>query len=660
MATADVPPPPVLQQAPPIAGSSWNHHSTRRNLRNNNNDTTRNTIAARAAALSRRQTPSSHAGSHNNIAATASGENYPPMSNGQFQVKSFMAALGTQENTNHIPRNMAPGAIPVHGVNSTAFLDTSLDNVGDPSEREDEEDNDCLPLAAQLAPDEAEVTARLAERLERQLTETIQERVKEQMQVQQQQQHQEQYLRQTTSSAHSYDHPPAPPVLAEAVASSTIDGTLSSSKASSSFDDNFKICGLRRRTWGVMLVIFLVVAAGAVAGVMIFLKGSENDDNESLPTSMPSLAPSTNPRVVDVREEILSIIAPNETTDREAFNNPSSPQSVALNWIETDPISLSIGRPTQRVVERYALAVFYFATNGPTWTQRNFGYLSSAEVCQWNNRLDPMVDDEAFGVYCGLNSRVSHILLRDNGLQGVIPWEISLLASLEVIDLDENSLRGTIPPRVSDLTQLHIFWANSNFLTGPLPNSLGEGMQSLDLTSNELTGALPASWADTMPLLFFIGLGFNQLDGSLPSDWVNLDLLERVDLASNALTGSIPNYGPFWRDMKSLFLEENLLVGRLPASLAQMVDLQDLVVYDNQLTGSIPSTLGELTALTYLSLAANDFEGSLDTTLCLTLPIETQVDADCLADESSNEIQVECSCCSICCSDEGGFCEEYN
>jgi len=112
-------------------------------------------------------------------------------------------------------------------------------------------------------------------------------------------------------------------------------------------------------------------------------------------------------------------------------------------------------------MERYALAVLYYATNGPAWIRNDFGYLSSADVCQWNNGLDPFLNSLALGIVCSLES-VSHILLNDNGLQCLIPWELFVLSDLERIALDENSLEGTIPGEVASLSLRRIFWVSSN------------------------------------------------------------------------------------------------------------------------------------------------------------------------------------------------------
>ena len=561
-----------------------------------------------------------------------------------------------QENTSHTPS--VPGAISVQGGALSPAQDTRECH-------HDIDDENPLPLAAELAPDDVDGDPRISDRWERKIAETIEEHVK--LQLQTQLTSTQQYQQQLRLPHHHHQQQLVNPcnhsrtvLRAEVlpIPSKSNVGTPSS-RVSTSLDDNFKVCGLRRRVWGFLLFIGLLLAIGGAVVFFVYTR-SKNDQIDESEVS-PDTTPSTeNPRVIALRTELFPVIVPLDTVEeQEPFADPSSPQSMAWHWIELDPISLSSTTSTERVMERYVLAVLYYATNGPAWIRNNFGYLSSADVCQWNNGLDPWLDTLALGIFCSLES-VSHILLHDNGLKGVIPWELSLLSDLEGIVLDKNSLEGTIPTEVTSLSQLQIFWASSNVLTGTLLTSLGMSMQSIDLSNNELSGTIPEIWAHTMPHLLSIGLGSNKLEGSLPSEWVNLEFLEQLDLASNSLKGTIPNYGEGWLNMKSLFLENNHLSGNIPDSLAQMTALENLVLYNNSMTGKIPGALGELAVLAHLSLAANDFEGSLDDTLCLTVLDSVSVETDCLPDPSSGEMQVQCSCCTTCCSKVYGFCEVYH
>lgn len=53
--------------------------------------------------------------------------------------------------------------------------------------------------------------------------------------------------------------------------------------------------------------------------------------------------------------------------DSALFQDPSSAQSLALDWLSVDDAILLDKIPTAVVLERYVLAVFYFSTNGPNW-----------------------------------------------------------------------------------------------------------------------------------------------------------------------------------------------------------------------------------------------------------------------------------------------------
>ena len=70
----------------------------------------------------------------------------------------------------------------------------------------------------------------------------------------------------------------------------------------------------------------------------------------------------------------------------EADQDESRPQFNALRWLADEDTAVHDldSTPTVIVVERYVLAVFYYATSGGGWRgQRNF--LSASSVCEWNN-----------------------------------------------------------------------------------------------------------------------------------------------------------------------------------------------------------------------------------------------------------------------------------
>lgn len=584
------------------------------------------------------------------------------MSENQFQVKAFMASLGTQENIN-LTRT-PPGAVQVqgvHGVNSRGTSAADWDNVGEPSDRDGDDtiDESNPPLvAAHLAPDEASVAAILAERLERQITEQLQQRLKQEVEAQ--------------LSTHRHEQQQQQHQIAEAVitdVSTSADGTILLSQNGAD-SDNFKVCGLRRRTWGFLLVLALLLVGGTVAGVYFYLKSQQTSNEAPLitPTTSPTLpAPLSPPPTVNIMEALRQELEPyivRTESDLLPFQDPTSPQSLALEWLSTDPISLAENHATKDVLERYVLAVLYYSMDGPNWIWSGVPYLSGRATCDWNNAL-PWENDYALGIYCLKVPTVDGIAMQQLGLSGTIPWELSLLSNLANLEWDKNSIVGTIPTEFRRLGELHVLWLPSNELTGPLPNYLPTSIQSLDLTSNNFTGTLPSSWGDEMPDLFWLGLSHNQLTGSIPSSWQGLVSLRVLDLGSNQLNGTLPStVGEAWSTLNSLFMEQNSFSGSLPTELGYLTNLRHLLINYNEFTGTVPTELAQLSNLRSFSFDHNRLIGSLNATFCndegssLSSSSLIVLQADCLPDWDG-QVEIECSCCTACCTADGSSCEEF-
>jgi hypothetical protein len=80
--------------------------------------------------------------------------------------------------------------------------------------------------------------------------------------------------------------------------------------------------------------------------------------------------------------------------DPSVFEDPSSPQSMALKWLVDNSDEAQLGSGVRRE-SRYALAVLYFATEGGTLWKDDLQFLSSAHECAWTS-----IDEADQGVYC--------------------------------------------------------------------------------------------------------------------------------------------------------------------------------------------------------------------------------------------------------------------
>ena len=387
-----------------------------------------------------------------------------------------------------------------------------------------------------------------------------------------------------------------------------------------------------RRNCILAILFILLVLGGAVGGVGGFLLRQKDknttgnpldksfqtqspaaaDSNTTSPTMVPSsVTPSIRPIPLDLLlvEELQFWIIPTED-DWSPFRDPTSPQSQALVWLQDDPLTLTPGRSTRTVLQRYVLAVLYFATSGPTtW---KIDYLRPTDdVCAWNDGFPPSAEaGKLHGVYCHDDDDggiVYRLDLPANQLVGQIPWELGLLTNLTRINLDGNALTGTLSTRLFDeWTQLEAFWVYDNRLTGTLPAFFSTMTRSLDFDENQMTGSIPDTWGTLMPGLTIVALSGNRLTGTLPGIFGSLVNLTYLDVSDNLLTGTVPS-----------------------VELSQSTSLEILsLAFNSRLTGSMEQVCGG--------------EGAVAAEAAVpTLEI---LEADC--------DQVDCPCCTTCCYEE--------
>ncbi|PWZ44655.1 Inactive LRR receptor-like serine/threonine-protein kinase BIR2 [Zea mays] len=111
-------------------------------------------------------------------------------------------------------------------------------------------------------------------------------------------------------------------------------------------------------------------------------------------------------------------------------------------------------------------------------------------------------------------------------------------------------------------------------LKGEFPDGLENcgSMTLLDLSSNSLSGPIPADISRRVPFVTNLDLSFNSFLGEIPEALANCSYLNIVNLQHNKLTGTIP------------------------VQLAALSRLAQFNVADNQLSGQIPSSLSKFTA----------------------------------------------------------------
>lgn len=183
-----------------------------------------------------------------------------------------------------------------------------------------------------------------------------------------------------------------------------------------------------------------------------------------------------------------------------------------------------------------ALDALYQATDGDNWNSTQ-GWFENCEPCSWP------------GIRCNADDRIIALVMRNNGMSGVLPVELEQLEYLSSLSLPGNNLFGEIPSSLANLTQL----------------------QNLFLTDNHLTGNIPAVLLSKGRLVNLYLAG-NDLSGELPVELSKLVNIRKLYLSGNNFSGQVPAGLADFPDLVFMNLEDNSLSGCLPADLVSLCD----------------------------------------------------------------------------------------
>ena len=201
------------------------------------------------------------------------------------------------------------------------------------------------------------------------------------------------------------------------------------------------------------------------------------------------------------------------------------------------------------------------------------------------------------------------------------------------IQLSSNRLSGTIPAEVGALSSLRVLdLSENNDITGALPPELGNLSNLVELNladqtgqsdrTQALTGGIPRELGNLTNLLS-LNLSWHQLSGDIPSELGNLANLQTLSLAGNSLSGEIPPELGGLAHLRSLRLNHNDLRGGIPTEMGQLSDLRALFLSSNSLDGAIPAELGDLASLEDLYLGNNALSGAIPAALGNLSRLET-------------------------------------
>ncbi|XP_057968186.1 probable LRR receptor-like serine/threonine-protein kinase At4g36180 [Malania oleifera] len=258
-------------------------------------------------------------------------------------------------------------------------------------------------------------------------------------------------------------------------------------------------------------------------------------------------------------------------------------------------------RSAETAAEIEALTAFKLNLHDPVGALSGWDSSTPSAPCDWR------------GVAC-YGGRVTEIRLPRLQLGGRLTDRIADLNHLRRLSLRSNSFNGTIPPSLAKCTLLRSVFLQYNSFSGALPVEFGNltDLLVLNVAGNLLTGGISGNFPRS---LRYFDVSSNQLSGEIPRSFANASQLQLINLSYNQFSGAIPaGFGELQR-LQYLWLDYNLLEGPLPSAIANCSSLVHLSVQGNALGGVIPAAIGALPKLEVISLSENNLSGSVPSSM---------------------------------------------
>ncbi|CAB9499029.1 LRR receptor-like serine threonine-protein kinase [Seminavis robusta] len=373
----------------------------------------------------------------------------------------------------------------------------------------------------------------------------------------------------------------------------------------------------------VLLGVIVLLAITLIA-VAIVTPGKKNPEEDSEPTEGPTHNPSQAPTLYS--DYWLSLFP--TTTVTAILNSLDSPQSKAYDWLLEDIESLPF-LSHDRIKQKFALAVLYFATGGENWLTSTSWLNHTVHECDWftqptfsnKHGLSKVFPGFLAGFLepppstsCDNDGQYLHLWLGQNDLGGSLPEELYMLTSLQTLSIDGRNLVGTISRLLGQLTNLNGLSYVNSLMSGMIPSEVGllSNMSILSLASNRLSGPIPSElWRLTKLDTINLGGQNQNLHGKLPTELGTFSKLRWIILEGGHLTGIIPTELGQIETFEKFILNHNQFSGTIPSEIGMLSNMSLLSFRNNNMVGMLPSELGLLTGLTGLFARSNQLSSQI-------------------------------------------------
>ncbi|KAL8119088.1 receptor-like protein EIX2 [Apium graveolens] len=210
--------------------------------------------------------------------------------------------------------------------------------------------------------------------------------------------------------------------------------------------------------------------------------------------------------------------------------------------------------------------------------------------------------------------KIGHLDISNSQISDTIPiWFGNFSTNLMLLNLSSNKIRGKFSWNYAHIQEIDL---SSNNFIGSLP-SIPAKCSKLNLSQNKFSGTLISLFVVEHLPLTFLDISHNQLYGALPDNWTYFRGLVFLNLGHNNFSGRIPMSVGLLVSLQTLILRNNKFNGELPGSLRNCTSIGFVDFGLNNLSGVVPAWIGEdLPQLYALILKSNRFNGSMPSAIC--------------------------------------------
>ncbi|CAE6455967.1 unnamed protein product [Rhizoctonia solani] len=285
------------------------------------------------------------------------------------------------------------------------------------------------------------------------------------------------------------------------------------------------------------------------------------------------------------------------------LNAPSAPQSypcdTCFSALSGAPSNAGAGPATQFCAMK---AIFDSAgSSGSTNSAAlsGAGWMKDAKPCGWS------------GVTCDSNGNINNIILTFPGVPAAVPTELSSISTLTSLKItgDGNLPAGSLPA-LGALTNLDLENTGLASFSNDAFSSI-KSLSSLTLVRNSKMGStLPSSLGSlSLRSLIVNGQALTSADAIFGSASL-AQSLQTLDLSSNSITSALPSDLSGMKALAELNLSGNSIVAPFPTAMPSALQVLNLEG-NSKLSGSLPSSMCSSSTLTQCDLKSTGLGGQV-------------------------------------------------